>query len=118
VFVTTITSYDNELIFRLKVSFIKCVWHVLVACPAFRQRPVKYAIMYVVNHYSTKQVANMAGINRVTLQRWLLAGKLAEPRRMTEGGVDARLWTERDIARVKKFKEANYCKGRGRKKKS
>lgn len=67
--------------------------------------------------YSTKQVAQMVGINRVTLQLWLLSGKLPEPRRVSGGGVDVRIWTERDVERVRKYKAAHYCKGRGRKKK-
>ena len=67
--------------------------------------------------YSTKQVAQMVGINRVTLQRWLLSGKLREPRRIRNGGIDARIWTDRDVERVRKWKAAHYRKGRGRKKK-
>lgn len=67
--------------------------------------------------YSTKQVAQMVGINRVTLQRWLLSGKLREPRRIRNGGIDARIWTARDVERVKKYKASHYRKGRGRKKK-
>ena len=67
--------------------------------------------------YSTAQVAKMVGVNRVTLQRWLLAGKIAEPRRISNGGINARVWTDRDVGRVRKYKTANYRKGRGRKKK-
>ena len=67
--------------------------------------------------YSTAQAAKMVGVNRVTLQRWLLAGKIREPRRITNGGVDARVWTDRDVERVRKYKAAHYRKGRGRKKK-
>ena len=67
--------------------------------------------------YSTAQVAKMVGVNRVTLQRWLLAGKIAEPRRIRNGGINARIWTDRDVERVRKYKTAHYRKGRGRKKK-
>jgi predicted site-specific integrase-resolvase len=69
----------------------------------------------LVRTYSTKWVAGIVGINRVTLQRWLLSGKLAEPRRISSGGVDLRIWTDRDVERVRKYKAANYRKGRGRK---
>ncbi len=65
--------------------------------------------------YATAQVARMVGVHKVTLQRWLLAGKLAEPRRISNGGVDARIWTDRDVERVRKYKQENYRKGRGRK---
>ncbi|HXN23341.1 MAG TPA: MerR family transcriptional regulator [Candidatus Dormibacteraeota bacterium] len=68
-----------------------------------------------MKNYSTAQVAKMVGINRVTLQRWLLDGKLPEPRRIRSGGVNARVWTDRDVERVRKFKQQNYRKGRGRK---
>ncbi len=67
--------------------------------------------------YSTRQVARMVGINRSTLVAWLLSGKLKEPRRIRNGGVDARVWTTRDVERVRKWKAAHYRKGRGRKKK-
>ncbi len=66
--------------------------------------------------YSTGQVVKMAGIGRVTLWRWLRTGKIKEPRRIRNGGVDARVWTARNVERVKKYKAAHYRKGRGRKK--
>lgn len=65
--------------------------------------------------YSTLEAARMVGINRVTLQRWLLDGKVAEPRRIRHAGIDARVWNDRDVERVLKFKQENYRKGRGRK---
>jgi len=67
--------------------------------------------------YSTVQVARMLGIHKVTLQRWLLDGKVAEPRRVQGGKVNFRIWTDRDVERVQKYKEKFYRKGRGRKKK-
>ena len=63
--------------------------------------------------YSTAQVARMVGVHKVTLQRWLLSGKVREPRRIRNGGVNARIWTNRDVERVKKYKAASYMKGRG-----
>jgi len=68
--------------------------------------------------FSTKQVATAVGISRVTLQRWLLSGKLIEPKRLEVGGIDVRIWSASDIERVRRYKEANYRKGRGRKKKT
>jgi len=68
--------------------------------------------------YSTAEVARMIGVHKVTLVRWLLAGRLAEPRRSSLGGQVLRLWSERDLARAKAFKDANYrlatVEGRGR----
>jgi len=68
--------------------------------------------------YSTVQVARMIGVSKMTLLRWLWAGKIREPKRRTNGGQDVRLWNDRDVERVRKYKEANYRKGRGRKKKA
>jgi len=68
--------------------------------------------------FSTKEVAEKIGISRVTLQRWLLSGKLNEPDRFKMAGVDVRVWTESDVERVRRYKKAHYRKGRGRKKTS
>ena len=64
--------------------------------------------------YSTAQVASKIGVHKLTLLRWLYAGKLPEPRRASAGGVDARVWSESDLARARKFREQNYRKGKGR----
>jgi hypothetical protein len=67
--------------------------------------------------YSTAEVARIVGVHKVTLVRWLLGGRLTEPRRSSLGGQVLRLWSERDLARAKAFKNANYrlatVEGRG-----
>ena len=72
--------------------------------------------------YSTAEVARIVGVHKVTLVRWLLAGRLEEPRRSSLGGQVLRLWSDRDLARAKAFKNANYrlatVAGRGRRKAS
>lgn len=60
----------------------------------------------------------MVGVHKVTLKRWLLAGTIAEPQRMKTNGIVIRLWADRDVERVRKYKKENYRKGRGRKPKS
>jgi phage antirepressor YoqD-like protein len=65
--------------------------------------------------YSTSQVAKQVGISKPTLIRWLLDRKVKEPRRVKQGGVEIRLWRDRDVERVRKHKEETYRKGRGRK---
>jgi MerR HTH family regulatory protein len=65
---------------------------------------------------STAQVAKKIEVHKVTLIRWLLDGKVTEPRRVKQGGQEVRIWTDRDVERVRKFKAAHYRKGRGRKK--
>ena len=68
--------------------------------------------------HSTAEAAEKIGVSKLTLIRWLLAGKVKEPRRVKQGGIELRLWTDADVERVRKFKQENYRKGRGRKPKS
>jgi len=61
--------------------------------------------------YSTKQAAEKAGVSRMTILRWLKAGKIPEPRRIGGGGVEARVWSEHDVTRLMQYKAAFYwCK--------
>ena len=60
----------------------------------------------------------MIGVHKNTLLRWLYSGKIPEPKHRGNGGVDIRIWTDRDVKRVRKYKEKNYRKGRGRKPKA
>ena len=65
--------------------------------------------------YSTARVAEEIGVHKVTLIRWLLDGKVTEPRRTNQVGQEIRIWTDRDVERVRRYKQENYRKGRGRK---
>ena len=67
---------------------------------------------------STVQVARKIGVSKLTLIRWLLDGKVKEPRRVKQVGQEIRIWSDRDVERVRKYKQENYRKGRGRKPKS
>jgi predicted site-specific integrase-resolvase len=66
--------------------------------------------------YSTAQIARIIGVDKQTLLRWLWAGKIPEPKHFVNGGQKIRLWTDRDVKKLRSYKEANYRKGRGRKK--
>jgi DNA-binding transcriptional MerR regulator len=68
--------------------------------------------------YSTPKAAKKCGVHHITLQRWVSAGKIKAPRKVRVGGVVVRLWTDSDLERVRKYKQENYRKGRGRKAKS
>lgn len=68
--------------------------------------------------YSTAQVAKEIGVHKITLIRWLLDRKVSEPRRVNQAGQDIRVWTDRDVQRVRRYKRENYRKGRGRKPKA
>ena len=65
---------------------------------------------------STVEVAKLLGIHRVTLEEWIRQGKVKPPKTIRIGGQNYRLWTEREIERVRKHKSKFYRKGRGRKK--
>jgi DNA-binding transcriptional MerR regulator len=65
--------------------------------------------------YSSQGVADELGIHKRTLMQWLYDGKIPEPQRIEQPGVVYRLWTEKDLERVRQYKEAHYRKGRGRK---
>jgi excisionase family DNA binding protein len=64
---------------------------------------------------STKEIAAQIGIHRVTLEEWLQKGKVKAPKKVRIGGQTYRLWTDRDVERLRKYKERSYRKGRGRK---
>jgi excisionase family DNA binding protein len=66
---------------------------------------------------TTQQVARELGISKMTLLRWLAAGKLPEPRRENIGGQELRLWSDRDVARARRHKEEHYQAGKGKKSK-
>lgn len=66
-----------------------------------------------MTRYSTPTVARTVGTGKRTLLRSLYEKKISEPRRSSEGGQEIRLWNHRDVERVRKYKEANYRKGRG-----
>lgn len=65
--------------------------------------------------YSTAEVARTAGVDKSTLLRWLRDGKIPEPRRVRGAGIESRIWTDREVERVRKYKAEHYRKGRGRK---
>ena len=64
------------------------------------------------------EAARIVGIGKTTLLTWLREGKIAEPKRVLIGGMNIRVWSDRDVQKLRKYKEANYRKGRGRKKAS
>ncbi len=61
--------------------------------------------------HSTGEVAALCKVNRITLQRWVTGGKVKAP--PVQHGI--RLWTGRDVERVRKYRAKHYAEGRGRK---
>jgi len=67
---------------------------------------------------STEAVAEKIGVHRITLERWLAGGNVRRPRTIRIGRSEFRNWTSQDVERLRRFKQENYRKGRGRKPKS
>ena len=63
---------------------------------------------------TTAEVAKIVGLSMATLERWLAEGKIAKPKVLKVGGKAFRNWKRSDISQLKKYKLANYRKGRGR----
>jgi len=66
---------------------------------------------------TTGQAAEAAGIHLATLQRWIAEGKVDAPAPTLIGAVGYRLWSSKDLQKLKRVKAAIYRKGRGRKRK-
>jgi len=67
--------------------------------------------------YSTGDAAKAVGITRATLQAWIASGKIEVPKAQDFGKVRVRLWSESDVARLRRAKEKIYMKELGRPKK-
>ncbi len=52
--------------------------------------------------FSTREAAGKLGISLISLQRYIAAKKVSAPKLQKIGGVSIRLWTDRDIKRVRK----------------
>ena len=68
-----------------------------------------------MKRYSTSEVARKLKVHQITLQRWISQRKIRAPRKVKVGKIVVRLWTQADLARVKRYKEKNFRRGRGRK---
>jgi excisionase family DNA binding protein len=67
--------------------------------------------------YSTGDAAKAVGITRATLQAWIASGKIEAPKAQDFGKVRVRLWSESDVAQLRRAKEKLYMKDLGRPKK-
>ena len=67
---------------------------------------------------TTTEAAKAVGLHPVTLQRWIAAEKVKAPQPTLIGAVGYRLWTTKDVERLRKVKLKIHRKGRGRKKRS
>ncbi len=77
-------------------------------------------MLYIVKRYSTRQAARKLNVGQPALYRWIRDGRVRPPRKRSLGGISIRLWTERDLARVRRYMEKHYReyrKGMGRREK-
>jgi len=65
--------------------------------------------------HSTVQAAKLAKIHWTTLHRWLRSGAIRPSISVPLNGKTLWRWTDADVERVRRYKQENYRKGRGRK---
>jgi len=70
----------------------------------------------MVKTYSTREAARLVNVTTVTLLKWVKRGKVKPSVVVPLGSAGREMWrwTEPDIAKVKRYKKANYQKGVGR----
>jgi predicted DNA-binding transcriptional regulator AlpA len=68
--------------------------------------------------YSTIQVTRLLGIASGTFHRWIREKRVEAPPLQTVLGMEVRIWSEEDIAKVRKYKAENYWGKGGRKKRT
>ncbi len=66
---------------------------------------------------TTAEAAKAVGIARHTLHLWIRTKRVKAPRAVLRNGRGVRLWSQADIAQLRRIKERTYRRGRGRKKK-
>jgi excisionase family DNA binding protein len=64
---------------------------------------------------TTAEAAEAVGIARHTLQRWIRERSVSAPKATLRDGRGVRLWSDTDVEKLRKYKQENYRKGRGRK---
>jgi len=57
----------------------------------------------------------MAGVHWVTLRRWLASGKIRPSQAVPYDGRTLWRWSAADVEKLRRYKQENYRKGRGRK---
>lgn len=61
---------------------------------------------------TSKEAAAVVGITRQTLHSWISRRKLTAPPMVIRNGRAARLWTDSDVARLRRVKDQIYKKGK------
>jgi hypothetical protein len=63
---------------------------------------------------TTTEAAQRVGIDRVTLQKWIRTHRVKPPETVLRNGRSVRLWSPRDVERLREVKARTYRRGRGR----
>jgi transposase-like protein len=58
--------------------------------------------------YSVSEAAELLGVNRATLYRWLRRKSVPKLIQETVAGVRITYWTEKELAKVKEYRDAHY----------
>ena len=58
--------------------------------------------------YSISEVARIVGLNRRTLQRWILAQQIPSPKVEIVEGRLKKSWTAPEVAQIKEHKQRTY----------
>lgn len=64
--------------------------------------------------WTTGQAAEAANISRASLQEWIRLGKISAPPVQLVKGKAVRLWTARDIEKLRDVKSEIYGQGKGK----
>jgi len=70
------------------------------------------ATLNMKKDYSISEVAKIVGVNRRTLQRWILKKQIPNPKVEIVGGKLKKSWTAAEVAQIKEHKQATY-RGKG-----
>jgi len=58
--------------------------------------------------YSISEAAEVVGVNRRTLQRWILKKHIPTPKTEIVGGKLRKTWTAAEVAQIRECKHATY----------
>jgi predicted DNA-binding transcriptional regulator AlpA len=65
--------------------------------------------------YSITEAAELVGVNRATIYRWIQRKLVPAPLVEVVAGVEITYWTEAELAKAREYKKVEYW-GQGRKK--
>ena len=72
----------------------------------------------VSRRLTTAEAARAVGTTRVTVQKWIRAGRVKAPEVTLLDGHSVRFWSRADVRALQLVKDKTYRRGRGRKKKT